>query len=103
MKVDSLLPESNLVEYKQVLTDTLYFEVINQATDQVTDQAQAILIFCHKARSSKEIMLHLGLIHKPHFREKLLMPLLLSGKLTCTIPDKLTSPKQKYISVVQIK
>jgi ATP-dependent DNA helicase RecG len=40
----------------------------------------------------------LNLHHREHFRTKILSPLIKGGLLKLTIPDKPTSPKQKYYS-----
>ncbi|MDO8954945.1 MAG: putative DNA binding domain-containing protein [Gammaproteobacteria bacterium] len=79
-----------------VLTFT---EDFDQATDQATDQASKLLLFCETPRSVKEIMEHLGLSHRPHFRNTLLFPLMASRKLAQTIPEKPSSPNQRYIAV----
>lgn len=70
-----------------------------QATGQATGQAEACLRFCEVPRTVKEIMEHLGLHHREHFRDKILLPLLADKKLAMTIPDKPKSPNQKYITV----
>lgn len=71
-----------------------------QATEHVTGEVteQELLEFCRTPRTTKEIMEFLGLKHREHFRASLLKPLLESGKLQMTIPDKPTSAKQRYIS-----
>jgi predicted HTH transcriptional regulator len=74
-------------------------QVTGQATGQVTDQADELLQFCAIPRSTKEMMQHLGLSHREHFRDTLLLPLIASGKLAVTIPDKPSSPNQRYITV----
>ena len=38
----------------------------------------------------------LGIKHTEHFRINILRPLIESGDLLLTIPDKPTSPKQEY-------
>lgn len=70
-----------------------------QVTGQATDQADALLKFCEVPRSVKEIMQHLGMSHRPHFCDSLLRLLTASGKLAPTIPDKPSSPNQRYITV----
>ena len=75
-------------------------QATDQVTDQVTDQADALLKFCNTPRSTKEMMQYLGLSHHPHFRHRLLLPLIASGKLALTIPDKPKSPKQRYIATM---
>lgn len=80
-------------------TDQASDQATDQATEQATDQADALLKFCEVPRSVKEIMQHLGMSHRPHFRDSLLRPLMVLGKLAPTIPDKPSSPKQRYIAV----
>ena len=79
-----------------------------QATAQVTAQVTAqdertvkIIEFCKTERTASEIMDFLELTHREYFRSKILNPLLEQGLLHPTIPDKLTSPKQKYFSSLQ--
>lgn len=43
-------------------------------------------------------MQHLDLSHRESFREAILLPLIESGKITLTIPDKPKSSKQKYLT-----
>jgi ATP-dependent DNA helicase RecG len=72
----------------------------DQVSDQASDQAydQAILSFCSIPKSAEEIMKHLGLKHKSYFRKTILNPLIEKGILLPMIPDKPTSPNQKYIT-----
>ncbi|MGO2279875.1 MULTISPECIES: Fic family protein [Vibrio] len=42
---------------------------------------------------------HLGLKNREYFIKNILKPLIDAGKLALTIPDKPTSPKQKFITV----
>lgn len=72
---------------------------MGQATGQATDQADALLQFCAVPRSTKEMMQYLDLSHREHFRDTFLLPLIASGQLAPTIPDKPSSPKQRYITV----
>lgn len=69
-----------------------------QATEQATEQAAMILEYCKVPRTTKEIMDHLGLTHREYFRSELLKPLIEEGKILLTLPDKPSSPKQKYIT-----
>ena len=57
-----------------------------------------ILDFCAMPRSRQEIMDHLGLVDQKHFRERYLKPMVGSGKLRMTIPDKPKSKNQKYVA-----
>ncbi|WP_334301005.1 Fic family protein [Lacrimispora sp. 210928-DFI.3.58] len=56
-----------------------------------------MLNYCKVARSKKEICSYLGYRNLTFFTKKHLMPLILSGKLKMTIPDKPNSRLQKYI------
>ncbi len=64
-----------------------------QATAQVTAQ---VVLFCMEPRGAREIMSMLGLKHWKTFQSNYLKPLLESDWIEMTIPDKPTSPKQKY-------
>ena len=77
--------------------------VSDQDSDQVTDQGVAvnleemIIDFCASPRSKKEICQHFGYTNLTHFTRKHLTPLLDTGKLRLTLPDKLSSKNQKYV------
>ena len=76
-------------------------QATQQVTEQVTEQAERtkrILEFCQTPKNREEIQEFLGLKDREHFRSEILNPLLEQGLLYPTIPDKLTSPKQKYYS-----
>ncbi len=77
-------------------------QVIPQVTPQVTPQVKLpnedkLLNFCAIPRSQIEMLEFLGLSDRKHFRRKYLTPLLNSGKLAMTIPDKPKSRNQKYV------
>lgn len=67
--------------------------------DQASEQADKLLKFCAIPRSVSEMMQHLGQGHRTYFRNTLLTPLIASEKLAATIPDKPSSPKQRYVAV----
>ncbi len=80
-------------------TDLLTAEQDNaQVTDQV-DRAEKIIEFCVQPKSREEIQSFVGIAHREHFRAKILKPLLDSGRLKMTIPDKPNSRNQKYVKV----
>jgi len=66
-------------------------------SDQVADQA--ILEFCTTPKTANEIMDFTGMKHRTYFRNNILKPLLEKKLLALTIPDKPSSPKQKYVTV----
>lgn len=76
-------------------------QVGDQVSDQVSDQdlVEMILEFCRTEKSKKEICRHLGFSNLTYFTRKYLNPLLESGQLAMTIPDKAKSSNQKYIKL----
>ena len=83
-----------------ILGSSLTPTKINRKTDSEEATAQAeflILEFCKTARTRGEIQSFLGLKHREHFRKDILNPLIKRGKLKLTIPDKPSSPNQRYI------
>jgi len=79
------------------LTDQATLQATDQATDK-DDRLKRVLQFCKVPRSRIEIQEFLGLKHRRSFKENVLQPLLESGMLIQTIPDKPSSPKQRYIT-----
>ncbi len=61
------------------------------------DTIEMILAFCASPKSRQEIMEHLGFISTRMFSKNYLQPLLASGRLVMTIPDKPKSKNQKYV------
>ena len=76
-------------------------QVSDQDSDQVSDQdiSAAILGYCARERSKKEVCDHFGYSNLTYFTRKFLTPLLDAGSLRLTIPDKPNSRNQKYIAV----
>ncbi|WP_334301164.1 Fic family protein [Blautia glucerasea] len=58
----------------------------------------AILAFCSLPHSKAEIAEHCGYKSTKNFTKKYLRPLLDSGALNMTVPDKPNSRNQKYIA-----
>lgn len=67
-----------------------------QASEQGEDSTRKILEFCKTARSRSEIQDFSGIKSRRYFIEKILNPLLKGGLLKLSIPNKPTSPNQKY-------
>ena len=59
---------------------------------------EEILILCSVPRSRDELLAYLRLSDRKNLRTKYLHPLLSSGKLKMTIPDKPRSKQQKYVN-----
>ncbi len=74
-----------------------FIDATGQDTGQVTGQVAAqVLEMCREARAAREIQGALGLKHRETFLNNYLKPLLRSGWIEMTIPDKPNSSKQKY-------
>lgn len=78
-------------------------------TAQVTVQDTAhdmrlkmLIEFCSVPRARDEMQAHIGIAHRECFRKDFLSPLLESGKLKMTIPDKPNSRYQKYVTTTAI-
>ena len=56
----------------------------------------ALLEYCSFPRTRAEMQDFCGINTREYFRKKILVPMIQSGKLLLTIPDKPSSPKQKY-------
>ena len=76
----------------------------NQVSDQVSDQVESdvvvekILEFCKTARTKKEISEHISYKNLTYMTRIYIKPLLESGKLAYTIPEKPQSRLQKYVT-----
>lgn len=100
--VSSFMLCATLKNQKWVTAHDGVGESIPQVTPQVTPQvdfttAEKILEFCSIPRSRAELLEHLKLSDRKNLRTKYLNPLLSSGKLKMTIPDKPNSRLQKYV------
>jgi predicted HTH transcriptional regulator len=77
---------------------------LDGATMQVAMQDKRIadlLEFCSIPRTRDEIQQHLGFANRDYFRKNILNPLLESGHLRMTIPDKPNSKNQQYVAVAR--
>ena len=63
---------------------------------------ERIIAFCTEPRSKTEIMRYCGYQDVKHFTKKYLKPLLESGQLQMTLPDKPQSHNQKYVTVHKV-
>lgn len=61
------------------------------------DRIAALLDFCSSPKTREEMQAHIGIANREYFRKAILKPLLASGRLKMTIPDKPSSKNQKYI------
>ena len=65
---------------------------------QVENQ-RLILDFCKEEKSTKEIMLYLGLSSRSYIREKLIKPLINVGKLEYVNKKHINSSNKKYKTI----
>ncbi len=74
-------------------------QVENAAISVKLDIAKinALLEYCAEARTRAEMQAFCEIGSRDYFRNKILLPLLESGRLKRTIPDKPNSSKQQYI------
>ena len=73
---------------------------VGSASEQVkcaSVQVEELIDFCSQPRTRFEIQEKAGISSREYFRKNILVPLLQSGKIIMTIPDKPNSSKQKYI------
>lgn len=97
--VSSFMLCATLKNQKWVAAHQQAGQVAGQVTNSTVqdDKVAVILDFCSIPRSRKEIQAYLGLAGRNNFNDKYLKPLLASGKLKMTIPDKPNSRLQKYV------
>ncbi len=71
-------------------------EKVTKSVTKMTGIINEIIAFCVIPRSLSEIMNHIGYKHKYNVKHRYIDPLIESGFLTMTIPDKPNSRNQKY-------
>ena len=74
-------------------------EQVGEQDDSQKDRMEKVLSFCDTAKTRNEIQDFIGISSRRFFAENILKPLLASGKLQMTIPDKPNSRNQKYVKV----
>jgi len=71
-------------------------EGASEGAGEVADKIEKLLQFCSEPKSKAEIQGFMGIKSDRYVRQKVIQPLVAEGKLVLTIPDKPSSPKQKY-------
>lgn len=74
-------------------------KIQDKIQDKMIEDRNKLLDYCHIPRSLKEMMQFMELKARQSFIDLYLKPLLQSGQLVMTIPDKPTSRNQKYVKV----
>ena len=105
-KYDGRLPEYNIsASGIMVLCKACdkYLELRNEdsrlgqsAQDNDQDVTKMIIAFCKQPHSAKEIMEYIKINDRSFFRRHYLNPMIKTGQLKMTIPDKPKSGNQKY-------
>ena len=99
---------STATDFRVILKNVNYnlegdtHQVIHQVTHQdaeLSTVSKQILTFCTTPKSKKELAVFCGFKDLRNFTLKHINPLLESGQLEMTIPDKPKSRNQKYITV----
>lgn len=102
---DRMKPEffSTPSDFRVVLKNVNYLSETYKVQDTMQDTMQDIRMnqlvqFCITARSRDEMQSHIGIKNRDYFRTAYLKPLLDSGKLRMTIPDKPKSRNRRYVA-----
>ena len=66
--------------------------------NHLSDKQKEVLAFCVLPRSSREILLHIGVTNHSKNRERFINYLVDEGYLERTIPEFPSSPQQKYVT-----
>jgi hypothetical protein len=90
-KFDVLKSGFVVVFYRTIVEDD------SLGSPPATPQAK-ILSFCSEARSKAEIAEYCEYKDIKYFTKKYLKPMLASGQLVMTLPDRPTSPEQRYVA-----
>lgn len=80
------------------ITNSVTGEGASEGAGEGVDKLQIVIRFCDIPRTKSEIQEYLGIKSDRYVRQGIIQPLLSDGRLARTIPEKPSSPKQKYIS-----
>ena len=95
-----ILKNVNYIMDGKAAHDTAHDIAHDTAHDKsMMDKQLQLLEFCTEERSRDEMQAFLGISSRFHFSKAYLKPLLESGRLKMTLPDKPKSKNQKYYSV----
>jgi ATP-dependent DNA helicase RecG len=75
-------------------------QVAGQVGGQVAgqdDRVERLLEYCNIPKTRREMQEFIRIASREHFNKTILFPLLESGKLKMTVPDKPNSRNQKYV------
>ena len=88
---------SNRLPFEANKTSEQVSAQVGEQDGEQDDRQKLILEFCSIERTRQELQEYLGVASRRFFANSILKPLLESGKLKMTMPNKPTSRNQKYI------
>ena len=87
------------IEFMLEIIKTVLIDVKETTCSNAEQVEEQVIDFCSIPRSRNEIQEFVGITGRKAFVSKYLKPLLKSGKIEMTLPDKPNSKNQKYVSV----
>ncbi len=90
-----------LIEITGALNEDVAEGIARGIAGGIADNTFKVLDFARDASSRKDILIHLSLVNNANNFENHIQPLVSMGWLTMTIPDKPTSPNQKYLTTLK--
>jgi ATP-dependent DNA helicase RecG len=93
--------ESTSTDFHVIFRNVNYSSQVSSqvsSQDGSQDVFDKIIAFCKTERTKKEICEFLNMSKSSYFNKKYLYPLIESGDIVLTIPDKPNSKHQKYVS-----
>lgn len=85
-----------IIEITGTLNEDVAEGIARGIAGGIADNTLKVLEFARDASSRKDILIHLSLVNNANNFETYIQPLVAIHWLTMTVPDKPTSPKQKY-------
>ena len=93
------VPNGGNIEYLKDNENCLLYKAGNiSKAEPEPEEANNLLVFCRTPRTRKEICEYLGLSSVTYAIQTHVMPLVASGKIKMTNPEKPKSPKQLFYS-----
>jgi len=90
-----------IIEITGTLNEDVAEGIARGIAGGIADNTLKVLEFARDASSRKDILIHLSLVNNANNFENHIQPLVSMGWLTMTIPDKPTSPNQKYLTTLK--
>jgi ATP-dependent DNA helicase RecG len=94
------LPEPKFENRRNEFVVTFYNAVAHDSTSDGTEDEKNLLVYCKTPRTRQEIAAYLGIKTVSFAMSRYVNPLVESGQLRMTIPQKPTSSKQRFVTAV---